>query len=147
MRESLTSGGIRRFFAICALLLGVGYAWWLSQQQGRKIKVAWLLSHAQVQVGDRIVERDRLTRFAWQIVRDGHVLARSQRNFAAGQAPDAIEAQEIQLPAAVTTVQISCDFQLLPSSLPLRTNAIINVDPSSDQIQTIDVGGCGELQR
>jgi len=138
---------MRRFFAICALLLGVGYAWWLSQQQGRTIKVAWLLSHVQVQVGDRIVQSDRLTRFTWQIVRDGQVLARSQRNFAAGQAPDALEAQEIQLPNAVTTVEVSCDFQLLPRSLPLRTHAIVNVDPSSEQIQTIDVGSCGELQR
>ncbi len=147
MGESLTSGGIRRFLAICALLFGVAYAWWLSQQQGHKVKIAWLLSHVQIQVGDRIVERDRLVRFAWQVVRRGEVLARSQRDFAAGQAPDAIEAQEIQLPADVSGVEIACDFQLLPASLPLRSKATVHLDRTSEEIQTIDVGACGTLQR
>ena len=139
----------RRWFAIVALLFGLGAAWLQGRDERSDVKVSLLLTHAEVDLGDASVDFQRLQDLIIRVPAGEEAAAPAMRralHFVPGQVPKVTALQELRLPPDVSTLEIGCVFRLGPGASPLRTWTTVQVDPDRVDIQVVDIGRCGALE-
>ena len=62
----------------------------------------------------------------------------------AGQFPDPVT---IRLPVDGAELEITCKFELLPGSVPLRTSTRVAAPAHADGVVPVDIEACGSLAR
>jgi hypothetical protein len=146
-REGILSRNPRRLFALAALGLGLGFAWWSSRPKGPHVQVAFLLTHLELPLPGMVLDRGRLVQFSWQSPTPDRALHRQVRDFPVGGAPEAVPVVAIDLPPGATMLEIGCKFALLDGALPVRTRGRVHIDPGREAPQTVDIESCGEVVR
>lgn len=135
----------RRMLAIGALVLGLGAAWLQGHDDRAEIQVSLLLTHADVQVGETVIEHQRLSEVIIRVPagdRDGPSPWRKSLSYAPGQVPKVTAAQTISLPEDVDHLEVGCVFDLGAGN-PLRTWTTVTVQRKRSDLQVVEVNGCG----
>lgn len=131
---------------VAALLGGLAAAFWHSRQTVHSAQIGLLLNHVAVSLDGVVLDRGRLIAVGWRLAdHEPHVW--NWQHFAAGNAPDITDAVTVALPDDVTQLEISCRFQLLPGTSPVRTLTRVPVPPRADGVMPVDIEGCGAVSR
>lgn len=136
----------RRLLAVLAMLAGLGLAWWTTRPRVRHVKAVFLLTHVNVELRGLVLDRSRLVQLAWRPSGGQAGGRREALDFAVGMAPEVTLPQEVALPLAATTLDVTCQFALAAGTQPVRSRGRVQIDPNRDGEQTVDVE-CAEVVR
>ncbi len=137
---------LRRVLGVTALLAGLAAAFWQTRARSPALEVAFLLNHVAVSVDGVVLDRSRLTDVGWRVA-DHAPLVWNWQHFAAGDAPELTPPVALRLPADATQLELSCRFQLLPGSAPLRTLSRVPAPATGEGVVPVDVESCGQVVR
>ena len=137
---------LRRILGVGALLAGLAAAFWQSRARSQSVDIAFVLSHVALSVDGVVLDRQRLTGLAWRIA-DQEPKTWNWQHLFAGQAPEATDPVTIRLPVDGAELEITCKFELLPGSVPLRTSTRVAAPAHADGVVPVDIEACGSLAR